>query len=224
MVGVTPQKNIDPATVAGFGEEWAALVHPRVGQLHCIDPSEKALGVTRRRLAGVDAIPLADGSQDFGYSLGVLHHIPDTGAAMRSCVAKLKPGAPFLVYLYYDFDNRPAWFRTLWRASEVLRAMVWRLPFPLRKGVTGVLAAIIYWPLARLARRLGLNPETLPLSAYERSSFRSMRTDSLDRFGTRLEQRFSREEIKAMMTASSLAEIVFSDAVPYWVAVGRKAG
>lgn len=282
MVGVTPQKNIDPVVVAGFGEEWAAfdqthlgedehrrlfdsyfgifpfddlppdaegfdlgcgsgrwaaLVHPRVGLLHCIDPSEKALDVTRRRLAGaanvrthlagVDAIPLADGSQDFGYSLGVLHHIPDTGAAMRSCVAKLKPGAPFLVYLYYDFDNRPAWFRTLWRASEVLRAMVWRLPFPVRKGVTGVLAAIIYWPLARLARlarRLGLNPETLPLSAYERSSFRSMRTDSLDRFGTRLEQRFSREEIKAMMTASGLADIVFSDAVPYWVAVGRRVG
>jgi 2-polyprenyl-3-methyl-5-hydroxy-6-metoxy-1,4-benzoquinol methylase len=32
--------------------------------------------------------------------LGVLHHIPDTAAAMRDCVRKLKLGAPFLFYLY----------------------------------------------------------------------------------------------------------------------------
>jgi ubiquinone/menaquinone biosynthesis C-methylase UbiE len=106
---------------------WAALVAERVGTLHCIDPAEKALLVARRRLGGlpnvtfddasVDDIPLADDSQDFGYSLGVLHHIPDTEAAMASCVRKLKPGALFLVYLYYAFDNRPKWFRTIWKVS-----------------------------------------------------------------------------------------------------------
>ena len=68
--------------------------------------------------ASADAIPLPDGSQDFGYSLGVLHHIPDTARAMADAVRKLKPGAPFLVYLYYDFENRPAWFRGLWKAQR----------------------------------------------------------------------------------------------------------
>jgi 2-polyprenyl-3-methyl-5-hydroxy-6-metoxy-1,4-benzoquinol methylase len=43
---------------------------------------------------------------DFGYSLGVLHHIPDAQKALSDCVKKLKLGAPFLVYLYYSFDNR----------------------------------------------------------------------------------------------------------------------
>src|SRR5918995_1188755 len=85
---------------------WARLVAPRVGRLHCIDPSA-AIEVARRNLAGqpncefhratVDAIPLADGSMDFGYSLGVLHHVPDTQAGLDACVHKLKPGAPFLV-------------------------------------------------------------------------------------------------------------------------------
>ena len=85
---------------------WAKLVAPRVGRLHCIDPS-CALEVARRNLAGsyncefhsatVDSMPLADGSMDFGYSLGVLHHIPDTQAALDACIRKLKPGAPFLV-------------------------------------------------------------------------------------------------------------------------------
>src|SRR3954463_15303520 len=107
---------------------WAALAAPRVGTLHCIDPAGKALAVARRRLkdvgnvsfheCGVDDIPFPDGSQDFGYSIGVLHHIPDTEAAMAACVRKLKPGAPFLTYIYYAFDNRPGWFRALWQASE----------------------------------------------------------------------------------------------------------
>src|SRR4051812_20655115 len=66
---------------------WAKLVAPRVGRLNCVDPSGEALGVARRMLAkfrnvefyqaGVDDTPLAPNSQDFGYSLGVLHHIPD---------------------------------------------------------------------------------------------------------------------------------------------------
>ena len=48
---------------------------------------------------------------DFGYSLGVLHHLEDTQAGMAACVRKLKPGAPFLVYIYYALENRPIWFR-----------------------------------------------------------------------------------------------------------------
>jgi ubiquinone/menaquinone biosynthesis C-methylase UbiE len=212
---------------------WAALVAERVGTLHCIDPSRDALAVARRRLghqpnvefhlAGAHEIPLAAGSQDFGYSLGVLHHIPDTAAAMRDCVVKLKPGAPFLVYLYYAFDNKPTWYRLLWKASELGRRTISRLPFPLKKALTTVIAAAIYWPAARLARLAeegGINVSNFPLTAYRRSSFYTMRTDALDRFGTRLEHRFSRVEIEAMMKAAGLSDVRFREGVPYWVAVG----
>jgi SAM-dependent methyltransferase len=215
---------------------WAALVKPKVGTLHCIDASEKALGVCRARLAGQDGvefhlagpdtIPLADGSQDFGYSLGVLHHIPDTQAALAGCTAKLKPGAPILVYLYYDFENRPLWFRGLWRTSDYGRRLIARLPFAVRKALTTVIAAGVYWPLARTARaaeRRGGNPSAIPLSYYRNLSFYSMRTDALDRFGTRLEQRFSRKAIREMMERSGLKDVIFSDGEPYWVACGIKA-
>lgn len=275
---VAEGRNIDPATVEGFGEEWdsfdqtglteaewrvlferyfaifpwdrlpqgaegfdlgcgsgrwAAGVVDRVGTLNCVDPSAKALAVCRRRLesqgnarfhhASVDAIPLADASQDFGYSLGVLHHIPDTAAAMADCVRKLKPGAPFLVYLYYSFDNRGAAFRTLWRVSDLLRRAICRLPFALRKGATSAIAALVYWPLARMAlllEKLGFHVERLPLAPYRRNSFYTMRTDALDRLGTRLEQRFSRAEVEAMMRAAGLEDIRFSEEVPFWTAVG----
>ena len=231
-----------PADAEGFdlgcgSGRWAVLMAERVGKLHCIDPSDKALAVTRRRLggrrnvafhlAGVDAMPLADDSQDFGYSLGVLHHIPDTAAAMRSCVDKLKPGAPFLVYLYYRFDNRSRWFSTLWRASDAGRRLISRLPFRARKAVTTGIAGAVYWPLTRAAlalERRNRDVASFPLSKYRHNSFYTMRTDALDRFGTRLEQRFTRAEIGAMMEACGLTDIVFREGSPYWVACGRKVG
>ena len=228
-----------PAGAEGFdlgcgSGRWAELARNRVGHLHCIDPSEKALAVARARmvtqknvsfhLAGVDDIPLADASQDFGYSLGVLHHIPDTAAGLKACVSKLKRGAPFLVYLYYSFDNRPGWFRLLWGASDVIRRGVSKMPFGIRKGLTSLIAGAVYWPLARVAKlgdRLGVDTDAFPLSAYKDSSFYTMRTDSLDRFGTRLEHRFSRAEIDKMMHEAGLEQVRFSEGMPYWVAVGR---
>lgn len=230
-----------PANSVGFdlgcgSGRWAAGVADKVGTLHCIDPAAQALDVARRRLAGKanvqfhlassDSIPLDDASADFGYSLGVLHHIPDTAKALRDCVVKLKVGAPFLVYLYYRFDARPRWFRSLWRLSDIARRAIFRLPFPARKAVTTVIAAIVYWPLARsaaLAENLSLNVTDMPLSAYRSLSFYTMRTDALDRFGTRLEHRFTRLEIDAMMQDAGLTEIRFSEREPFWVACGVRA-
>ena len=212
---------------------WARLVAPRVGRLHCIDPSPAALGAARRMLAGatnvafheagVDAAPLAPASQDFGYSLGVLHHVPDTAAALAACARLLKPGAPFLLYLYYRFDNRPAWFRALWQGSELLRAAISRLPAGPKALATDLIALLVYWPLARfsaLVERAGLDPAPLPLSYYRNASLFTMRTDSRDRFGTPLEQRFTHAEIEAMMAEAGLGDIRFSEREPYWVALG----
>lgn len=214
---------------------WAQFVAARVGELHCIDASKDALKVAERRLAhrtncrfhhaSVDDIPLEDASMDFGYSLGVLHHVPDTLEGIRSCVAKLKPGAPFLLYLYYAFDNRPAWFRALWKASDVGRRVISRMPHGSRYGVSQAIAAGVYLPLARTAlalERLGMNVDAFPLSAYRHRSFYVMRNDALDRFGTRLEQRFTADQISRMMQRAGLENIRVSDSVPYWCVVGYR--
>ena len=200
---------------------WALGVAPRVGTVHCFDPSVKALEVARRRLghlpnvtfaeARSDTMPVADESQDFGYSLGVLHHIPDTAAAMADAVRKLKPGAPFLVYLYYAFDNRPAWYRSIWKSTDGARWLISRLPFGLRKGITTGIAATVYWPLSRLAwllEKQGMNVANIPLSDYRHRAFYSLRTDALDRFGTRLERRFTRGQIHRMMSEAGLVDIL----------------
>ena len=135
---IFPWSRLPPDAVGfdlGCGSgRWAKLVAKRVKLLHCIDASAEALGVAQKNApdapncifhhASVDAMPLADDSMDFGYSLGVLHHVPDTEAGIRACVRKLKKGAPFLVYLYYAFDNRSAWFTRLWKATDVCRRII----------------------------------------------------------------------------------------------------
>jgi hypothetical protein len=49
-----------------------------------------------------------------------------------------------------------------------------------------------------------------------------MRNDALDRFGTRVEHRFTRTQVVAMLDAAGLERIVVSDDPPWWVAVGRR--
>lgn len=228
-----------PEDASGFdmgcgSGRWAKWVAPRVGALHCIDPSS-ALDVAKRNLAGlanvhfhaagVDDGCLPPGSQDFGYSLGVLHHIPDTARAMAATTAMLKRGAPFLVYLYYAFDNRSRGYAALWRLSEVVRRIVSALPPTAKHLASEVLAAVVYWPIARtswLLEKMGANVASIPLSFYRNSSFYTMRTDARDRFGTPLEQRFTRAQIEQMMIGAGLSDIVFSEGDPYWCAVGYR--
>ena len=214
---------------------WAKQVLPRVGLLNCIDPSTDALSVARRNLSGytnvrflqatTETVPLRAESQDFGYSLGVLHHVPDTQSAMDLCVKLLKPGAPFLVYLYYNFDNRPAWFVLIWRASERFRRVISIMPPFLKNLATDLIALTVYLPLAKLSwlgERLRLNTQHMPLHAYRDYSFYTMRTDDRDRFGTPVEKRFTRSEIAVMMEQSGLDNIIISDGEPFWCAVGTK--
>ena len=84
---------------------WAKIVAPRVAHLHLLDASPDALAVARENLANaanvsfhvgsVGAIPLPDCSLDFAFSLGVLHHVPDTLGAIRATAEKLKARRAF---------------------------------------------------------------------------------------------------------------------------------
>jgi SAM-dependent methyltransferase len=213
---------------------WARFVAPRVGTLHCVDASPEAVEVARRNLALHTNCHVATGtfgdnqlqpeSLDFAYCLGVVHHTPDPASAIASIVPLLKPGAPLLLYIYYALDNRPLWYRSIWRMSDRLRRVICRLPFPLRSACAEMVAFSVYWPLARAAavgERLGARVEDWPLAFYRDKQLYVLRTDALDRLGTRLEHRFTRAEIAGMLKWAGLENLVFSDAEPFWVVLGR---
>jgi SAM-dependent methyltransferase len=237
--GIFPMDELDEKSIGfdmGCGSgRWAKFIANRVGTLNCIDPSHQALEVAKRNLsefsnvnfinASVGDNVLEEKSQDFGYCLGVLHHVPDTLEGIKSCAITLKQNAPFLIYLYYNFENRSILFKCIWKLSDLLRRVISVLPSRVKILVVALIALLIYFPLARLAfilEKFGLNVQEMPLSYYRDRHYYFMRTDALDRFGTRLEKRFSRQDIISMMTKADFKDIQFADNRPFWVCLARK--
>ena len=215
---------------------WAKFVANKVHLLNCIDPSEKALNVAKRNLsnfsniryfnASVNDNILKENSQDFGYCLGVLHHIPDTLEGIKACAKLLKKNAPFLLYLYYNFENRSSFYKLIWRLSDFIRKIISSLSPKTKIFITSIIAYLIYYPLARFAfvsEKLGIDVSNFPLSDYRNKSFYFMRTDALDRFGTQLEKRFSKDEIQRMLQEAGFRDIRFSKNMPFWVSISRKS-
>lgn len=215
---------------------WTKFLSSKAGFVEALDPSEaifaadhllKDVENVRLTKASIEKIPFDDNTFDFAMSVGVLHHIPDTQKAMQDCVKKVKPGGYFYCYLYHNLETRSSWFKIIFFLSDLIRKVVCRLPSFLKKPICDLLAVVIYMPMVLLVRFLvliGLRKIAvkLPLSAYNNKSFFVIRNDALDKFGTTLEQRFSKKQVEDMMRNCNLENIVISPLTPFYHAIGRK--
>ena len=215
---------------------WTKYLAGKVGFIEAVDPSnaifaaDKLLGKienVRLSKASIETLPFADETFDFVMSIGVLHHIPNTRQALIDCVKKVKKGGYFFVYLYYNLDRRGPFYKALFKSSDLVRKIVSRLPGKIKHFVCDVLAIIFYMPfilLGRFVKFLGFKDlaKRMPLHGYQNRSFFMIRNDALDRFGTRLEQRFSKQQVIEMMEEAGLTDIVISPGIPFYHAVGKK--
>ncbi len=233
----------NPATsVAGdFGAgsgRWSSRLAPYFSRVYALEPSDGASQVLRDKFTsdpkiivlqetvGVNSIPRT--SLDLAMSLGVLHHIPDTALAIKDVSRSIKPGGVLLCYLYYNLENKPAYYKLIFRSVNLVRQIISSLPQPFRRLSATIIAAFVYLPLARLSKllsKLGRNISNLPLHHYANMPFVMLANDALDRFGTSLEQRFSKAEITEMLRDADfdLSTLKFSEIEPFWTfAVNKK--
>jgi SAM-dependent methyltransferase len=213
---------------------WAQFVAPKVKTLNCVEPSDAIYAAKKNLIANknvtffketTENCSLSPGSQDFGYCLGVLHHIPNTQYALNDCTKLLKSGAPILLYLYYSFENKPLWFKALWKLSDYIRKVISICPKPIKHFLVSLIAIFVYFPLTHLAfilEKIGFNVENIPLADYRKKPFYQCKNDALDRFGTRLEQRFSKSQITEMLTNAGCKGVKFSPNTPFWCCVAFK--
>jgi hypothetical protein len=127
----------------------------------------------------------------------------------------------FLCYLYYNLENKPIFYKLIFKAVNAVRQVVSVLPQRIKRNVCSSIAAIIYWPLARFSKlmnKVGVNTSNIPLHHYADMPFVMLANDALDRFGTTLEQRFSKAEIIQMLSAADfdVSTLKFSDIEPFW--------
>jgi SAM-dependent methyltransferase len=225
-----PKKSIAGDFGAGSGR-WAARLIPYFSLIYALEPSDGASKVLKNKFSGeakiavlqetvgANSIPLE--SLDLAMSLGVLHHIPDTGLAIKEVSRRIKPGGVFLCYLYYSLENKPTFYKLIFKGVNVARQVVSGLPQRIKQIVTATIAAVIYWPLARLSKvlsKIGINTSNFPLHHYADMPFVMLANDALDRFGTALEQRFSKAEITEMLSAADfdISSLKFSEIEPFW--------
>ena len=214
---------------------WSKYLSNKVRFIEAIDPSDAVIPASvllsqnknvRVSQASADNIPFADNSFDFIFSLGVLHHIPDTQLALHHCISKLKLGGHLLIYLYYNLDNRSLFYKLIFKVSHFFRGIICRLPGTIKRLLCDLIAFFVYFPLSRFAhllKRMGAKGwSSVPLSYYYDKSLNILRNDALDRFGTPLEQRFSKKQIKEMLESEGMTNIVFSEKAPYWHVISQK--
>ena len=153
----------------------------KIGFIEAVDPSEaiftadkvlEGIDNVRLSMASTDNLPFDDETFDFGMSIGVLHHIPNTQKAMNDCVKKIKKGGYFYVYLYYNLDNKGFIFRFLLTLVTVIRFITSRLPMFIKKIVCDIIAITIYMPLVLVGRffkliHLKSLAAKLPLNSYQ---------------------------------------------------------
>ena len=228
------QFNPETSLAADFGAgsgRWTSRLLPYFCLVYALEPSDGASKVLAKKFVnekrvkilqetvGVNSIP--SNSLDLAMSLGVLHHIPDTSLAIKDVASKIKSGGVFLCYLYYKLENKPLHYRGLFWASNSLRWVISRLPYVMRRFMAQFIAVAVYLPLSRVAKQLskrGKNISNIPLHHYANMPFVMLQNDALDRFGTRLEQRFSKRDIEEMITNAGfdVTTLKFSDSEPFW--------
>jgi SAM-dependent methyltransferase len=225
-----PKHSIAADFGAGSGR-WAVRLLPFFSLVYALEPSDGASKVLQKKFSdeakitvlqetlGSNSIPL--GSLDLAMSLGVLHHIPDTGLAIKDVSLRIKPGGTFLCYLYYNLENKPFFYRLIFKAVNGVRQVISLLPQRIKRIVCSSIAALIYWPLARMSKlmnRIGMNTSNIPLHHYANMPFVMLANDALDRFGTSLEQRFSQAEITEMLALAGfdISTLRFSELEPFW--------
>ena len=231
-----PETSVAGDFGAGSGR-WSSRLAPFFSRVYALEPSDGASTVLKTKFAsdpkivvlqetvGVNSIPVS--SLDLAMSLGVLHHIPDTALAIKDVARSIKPGGIFLCYLYYNLENKPTYYKLIFKGVNVVRRIISASPQPFRRLSATIIAALVYWPLARLSKvlsKLGRNTLNLPLHHYADMPFVMLANDALDRFGTSLEQRFSKAEITEMLSAADfdLTTLKFSEIEPFWTFVVNK--
>lgn len=168
-------------------------------------------------------LPFRNGAFDVAYSLGVLHHLADTEAALRGLVSKVRPGGRVRIYLYWKRSGLSGALLALVTAA---RRVTTRLPFPVLKFLCWLLSLFLFVLVVlpyRLGTALGMHLGSLPLFVYSKYPFNVLYNDQFDRFSAPIEKRYTRDEVRALMASVGLVDIAVRPCFG-WVADGTRPG
>jgi SAM-dependent methyltransferase len=146
--------------------------------------------------ADVFDLPLQPETFDLIYSIGVLHHTPDTRAAFAELPKLLKPGGRIAIWVYSG--EQPLWYRS----SDVYRRLTTKMDHGRLLRLCNAVA-----PLGRLYRtRFGkyLTP-LLPVSSHPDPEWRVL--DTFDWYAPKYQWKHGWREVEGWFRETGLKDI-----------------
>jgi SAM-dependent methyltransferase len=161
--------------------------------------------------ADIYALPFRPGTFDFGYSIGVLHHLPDPQAGFNSVVRSIKAGGAVFGWVYgYENNGIVHYF------IDPLRKSITRyLPHNLLNGMSFFLTVILQIILKGIYRPLNaIGIKSLPSNDYlmhiSQFNFRTNYTIVFDHLVAPTAFYLRREEFETWFTTQHLEDIKLS--------------
>ena len=225
LINIPDLKNMRVCDLGcGIGR-WSYFLRDKCRELILLDFSE-AIFAARKNLkesenaiflmGDIQRLPLRSGFTDFLFCLGVLHHLPVN--ALREVRALKNYASTILVYLYYALDNRPFYFRMLLDIVTPIRKAASKIRSPFfRTGFSTFIAWTVYVPLVYLGKFLKhfhLSRNIPLFEGYDKKTVHRIKQDVYDRFFTRIEQRFTKNQILEL--ENDFKKVTVSENLPYW--------
>lgn len=142
-------------------------------------------------------LPFAPGTFDFIYSVGVLHHTPDTKAAFMRLAPLLRPGGRISIWVYSAYPQ------IVNQASRFWRAMSTRLPKRLLYGLCQAAGPLYYAHKVPVLGPLLLH--ALPMSTHPRWRWRVL--DTFDWYSPRYQWKHRYPEVVEWFREAGLEQI-----------------
>lgn len=236
---IFPFNKINKSSIgADFGSgsgRWSKILCDIVKEMYLIEPSYKAINSSKNNLKKFNNVKFLNSTIqntkfkenyfDFAISLGVLHHTLDIEKNLQIINRSLKNKSPFLIYLYYNLEDKSFLYKIIWRFSDLIRKLISKFPTKFKLIVCDLISIFIYLPMKYITKifyKIRLPYKWLPLSYYHDKDFYILRNDSLDRFGTSYEKRYSKKDILYLLKNAGFSNVTFSDSAPFYCALSYK--
>lgn len=146
--------------------------------------------------ADVFKLPFRDGTFDFIFSIGVLHHTPDTRAAFDQLPRLLKPGGRIAIWVYTTM-------RASYLASDLYRHVTTHLP---KRVLYALCHVAIPWYYVNKVPGVGaLTRRALPTSAHPDPEWRVL--DTFDWYSPTYQWKHSQSELRSWFESQGLVSL-----------------
>jgi ubiquinone/menaquinone biosynthesis C-methylase UbiE/uncharacterized protein YbaR (Trm112 family) len=148
--------------------------------------------------ADVFALPFRDETFDIIFSIGVLHHTPDTRAAFDQLPRLLKPGGKIAIWVYTSLMLR--WSRT---SSDIYRRLTTRLPKRFLYALSHFAIPLYY--VNRVPYFGRITWRMLPVSEHPDPQWRVL--DTFDWYSPKYQWKHSESELRDWFESQHLVSV-----------------